>query len=106
MKKFLFLLAVIILVSCTSEKKVLDSWIGADRHDLIVNSGPPSRTEFIGNGEEVLVYSQQVSSPYSGRQFYKNTLFFVGGNGKIYHYLVQRGEIPPQRIDLTVYRRL
>jgi hypothetical protein len=103
MKKFLF--ALLVFVSCTSEKKVLDSWIGADRHALLVSSGLPARTETIGNGEEVLVYSQQMSSPYSGRQFYKNTLFFVRANGTIYHYLVQRGEIPPQRIDLTLYRR-
>jgi len=111
--------------SCTSTKEIMDSWLGHTKHDLAMKWGPPARTAPDGNGGEILVYANQVYIPASrgittantsngttstgpgrpAQTYWDYKMMFVNKEGKIYHWLTQRQQIPPQQIDLNVYFR-
>lgn len=96
----------------------MDSWIGSTKQNLMMSWGPPARTTDDGAGGEILVYATQGYIPPStfydgyggystkpGVSFWDYKFMWVNSEGKIYHWMVQRQQIPPMQIDLNVYRR-
>lgn len=84
----------------------MNSWLGKTKMDIIGQAGPPARVASDGGFGEILIYSQQGYSPFAGgAAFYKNTMFYVNSAGIIYRWLIQRGGIPPERIDVNLYVR-
>lgn len=96
--KCLPLLLFLFVLSCTSEKEVLNSWMGSTKHQVILNWGAPSRTASDGNGGEILVWSNQYS--YNYQAFWKHTMMYFNQYGKAYHWVVQRNAIPPTQVIL------
>ncbi len=112
MKRKLFTLTVILIISsCISTRKVMDSWIGASKQQLYMKWGPPTKTASDGGGGEILVYSEQGYNPgipnygVAPSTYWDNKYFYVNSEGKIYHWMTKSEQIPPQQIDLNIYRR-
>jgi hypothetical protein len=50
-------LILFLMISCgPSKKKIMDSWIGQHRDDLIRSWGPPSQEVPLSNGGKILSY--------------------------------------------------
>jgi hypothetical protein len=103
MRHIFYILLALILASCSSEKKMMDSWLGDTKQDLILKWGPPERTASDGGGGEVLVYSNQVYNPYTRNTIYQCRMFYVDSDGKIYHWLKQGSLVPPQEMNVNLY---
>ena len=113
-----FLYTFFLLTSCSSTKKTMDSWIGSSKQQLIMSWGPPTRTADDGAGGEILVYSRQGHIPPStfyanngsstttqGQTYWDYKMFWINTQGKVYHWMTQREQIPPTQIDLNIYKR-
>lgn len=86
-------------------RKVMQSWMGHYKKDLILKWGPPVRTASDGNKGEILVYSRQVYMPDFGINHYEYSMFYADPNGKLYYWMFKREKVPPTQIDLNIYRR-
>jgi len=100
MKLLIALLMVCTMLSCTSQKKVLDSWMGSTKQNIIMSWGPPQRTDSDGNNGEVLVYSKQVYMPNLSVNYWDYTMIYVNDLGKIYHWKTSKQSIAPTQIDV------
>lgn len=111
MKKVIFLIMVMSIFSCTSTRKVMDSWMGATKQQLIMKWGPPTKTASDGGSGEILVYSTQKYDPGNAYlnlpplTYWDNKYFYINSEGKVYHWMTRREQVPPQQIDLNIYRR-
>lgn len=129
MKKILTLLFLFsLLLSCASTQKAMNSWIGHTKRDLIMQFGPPSRTADDGANGEIVVYAKQVyissmhlsgiatpdanggvyTSPGTNtpsQNYWQYTMYFINTEGEIYHWLIQKQQVPPTQIDLNVYKK-
>ena len=103
--RVLFILLCVGCVACTTTKQTMDSWLGADKSDLILKWGPPDRVASDGQRGEILIYGKPQYNPYNGQQFYRTTMFYVNPNQLIYHYLWNTQYVPPQQLDMNVYVR-
>lgn len=103
--KILIFLAVGLLTACTSQREIMDSWLGHSRQEVIMKWGPPARTASDGGTGEILVYANQVYIPQYNLNYYDYKMFYVNSDGKIYHWMTKREQIPPTQIDLNIYRR-
>lgn len=102
---FAFLISLTLLTSCTNTKKAMNSWLGNTRQNLILSWGPPAKTASDGGTGEILIYARQVYIPQYGMNYYDYKMFYVDAQGKIYHWLMQRQQVPPTQIDLNIYKR-
>lgn len=119
MRNFILLIIIIGFINgCISTQKVMDSWVGSTKQNLIMSWGPPARTASDGANGEILVYAKQIYIPsmtfYNGyggsttspsQTYWDYKMFWVNSDGKIYHWMIQRQQIPPMQIDLNIYRR-
>ena len=67
--------------------------------------GPPARTASDGGTGEILIYARQVYIPQYNMNYYDYKMFYVNSEGKIYHWITQRQQVPPTQIDVNIYRR-
>jgi hypothetical protein len=110
-RKLLFFTLILVITSCTSTKKAMDSWLGASKQQLFMKWGPPTKTASDGGSGEILVYSTQGYNPgipgygVAPTAYWDNKYFYVNSEGKIYYWMTKREQIPPQQIDLNIYRR-
>ena len=115
---FLAFCVLLVLSACESTQKTMDSWLGSTKKDLIMSWGPPTRTADDGDSGEVLVYAKQIyiapstlylsngtSTTTQAKEFWDYKMFWINPDGKIYHWLSQRQQIPPSQIDLNIYHR-
>ncbi|HEY4788201.1 MAG TPA: hypothetical protein VIH57_19235 [Bacteroidales bacterium] len=108
MKKLICILGVILLFlfSCISQKKILDSWIGATKQNLVISWGPPSRTYDNSPNGEILIYAQQGYWPGYGNSpgfaYWDYTYIYINTTGRIYAWKTERQRVPPQQIDLYI----
>lgn len=118
-KVCLWIAFVIIVNGCTSTKKVMDSYLGRTKSNLILNWGPPTNVANDGQGGEIYIYARKIhyqgssgittptygggtytSSPTPGNTFWNYKMFYVNSNGIIYHWKVNSYQIPPNEIIL------
>jgi len=93
-------LFLVLFTSCVPTKK-MNGWVGKEEYQLIEQWGPPERKASNGSNGEILIYSKQFY--YYGTTYYKYYMFYEYANGVIYHWLIQSGSVPPQRLDVAVY---
>ena len=109
MKKTFIILLSFLMFSCVSTRKVMNSWVGSTKQQLIKVWGPPSKTASDGATGEILVYSRKVyisgSQYVTAQTYWDNKYFYVNSSGKVYHWIVKSEQVPPQQIDLNVYKR-
>lgn len=78
----------------------MDSWIGSSKQTLIMSWGPPAKIESDGDGGEILVYAHQVYIPAYRINYWDYKMMYADKDGKIYHWLISRQQIPPTEIDV------
>lgn len=100
MKKAFLILFVLLSFACTSQKKVLDSWIGSDKHRLIMSWGPPARTTDDGSGGEILIYARHIYAPNLNLNYWEYKMIYANSEGQIYHWRMSRESVAPQQIDV------
>jgi hypothetical protein len=109
LKSLIILLTVSFLNSCTSQKKILDSWLGMNKKDLILSWGPPTKTIPDGESGEILVYATQRYLPgengQGGLVFWDYRYIYSDNTGKIYNWVTRRERVPPTQIDMNIYKR-
>jgi hypothetical protein len=103
--KNLIIVAVIFLSSCMSTRKLMDSWVGDSKQNLILKWGPPERLASDGGSGEIMIYSRQVYNSYTRQTIYQCKMFYVDLDGEIYHWLAQSSLVPPQQMDVNLYIR-
>lgn len=99
-------------------RKIMDSWLGNTKHELIQKWGPPTSTSSDGAKGEVLTYSNRIYTPgyyismgspnsswMPGEDYYINRMMYVDSNGVIYSWRYNTTDNPPQRVnvDADVY---
>jgi hypothetical protein len=109
----IFCAVLVILMGCATTgnnqrnqeeetRKIMNSWLGRDKSELIQSWGPPSSYDSDGKGGEILTYRSQpitIQLPYMfGRGKYGNTVFsktvikyrqfYVNEKGIIYYWRV------------------
>lgn len=74
------------------QKKVMDSWMGHHKSELIQSWGPPHRYESDGKGGEILVYEKSVTrGAVINNTYYEKTthpyqMFYADKDGKLYYW--------------------
>ena len=91
-KLILFLFVIVSLSGCISTQKIMNSWIGRSRSDLILDWGPPtSGYASDGKGGEILLYNygNNIYVPVNGiivqSTVSRYSHVYCDSNGKIYH---------------------
>ena len=102
MKLLILIFIVALLTSCTSTKKTMNSWIGYTKQDLVLKWGQPARKESDENGGQIYVYETEYQS--YATSMYVHKFFYIDSDGKIYHWRTQRGGLPAQQMNISVYR--
>ncbi len=110
MKKSILILSVVgMLTACTSQKEIMNSWLGSTKQNLIMSWGPPARTASDGGAGEILVYANQGYWPgYNGQGafvFWDYRYMYANSDGIIYYWMTRRERVPPTQIDLSIYKR-
>lgn len=100
-----YLILILLLSSCGYEKKMaeqkaLDSWIGSTENALVIQWGPPNRTDPDGNGGKILTFSTRkaFASSSINYDFTDNTHMYVNKDGKIYGWKTGRVQNLPQQV--------
>lgn len=84
----------------------MDSWIGLTKQELIMGQGLPLKTESDGANGEVLLFGKQFVFTYpTTRVMWAYKLFFINPSNKIYHWIIQSSEVPPQQFNVNLYIR-
>ena len=102
MRFFILVLFLLVSTSCVSQKKSLNSWIGLDKHQLILSWGPPSRVADDGSGGEILIYGHHIYSSYYHLNYWDYKMIYVDKDGKIYHWRTTREQVPPTDVNVTL----
>lgn len=103
--KSIYLLLFLIVLGCTSQKTIMNSWLGNTKHDLIMSWGPPSTTTSDGNGGQILIYAKRdLYMPQTGVTWWQYKMLYVNSENKIYHWRTEINPEPPQTINLNIYR--
>lgn len=99
-KGLILLLTTIIIISCNTQKKALNSWVGSTKQNLYLSWGPPARTTEDGSGGEILIYGRQVYAPQLGLNYWEYKMMYAHADGIIYHWRLSRQQVPPTQIDV------
>lgn len=90
--KALIVLLALALLSCASQKEIMDSWIGSTKHEVIMEWGPPEFFGSDGNGGQIIGYSKTGSGGYSTTSWIVTQyIYFYLKEGRVYHWNI-RGE--------------
>ena len=84
-----YLLILLLFISCSTEKKVLNSWVNQSKHELIKSWGPPGETTSDGNNGEVLIYSKRIYVEQFGTDYNRYVMFYADQSGTIYGWRTQ-----------------
>lgn len=87
------LIIALFFTACTTERQIMDSWLGSTKHELILQQGLPDQSGSDGSDGEVLVYSS--SYFYGTNVWYKNRVFYLNSAGKVYRWMVKNTPQPP-----------
>jgi hypothetical protein len=104
MKKLIPILLIVLAAGCVSQKKIMNSYMGAEKQTIYKYFGPPSRTSDDGSGGEILLYARQgmiyISDGY--HYYWEYKMFYLNTEGKVYWWRIDRSPIPPTQIDLNI----
>jgi len=100
MKKLFYFLLCLILLSCASEKKLMTSWLGNSKKNLVLKWGPPKRIASDGGNGEIYIY--ETNSMFYNTVRYNHRMFYVDKGGKIYSWRTATGPVPARQINLYI----
>jgi len=115
MKKIIIIVIVALLCGCyvTKTSDAMQSYMGHTKSTVIQNLGPPSSVASDGNGGEVLIYAKQSVTytppggypsgvPQHDRVYWNYKMFYIGSNNCVYHWRVEKMEVPPHQVYLYI----
>jgi hypothetical protein len=125
MKKLIPIIAIIFLVSCSGQKKLMNVWIGSSKENLLLDWGMPSKTVEVEPGGEILVFAEEVKfrhasgmAPSSSNSLgdvnrlnnieakkWQYTIFLVDPEGTIYHLTQKFYSISPDKINFKLSQK-
>ncbi len=97
----IFILTSLFLSSCVSTKKVMDSYIGATKQDLVRQMGPPARIASDANSGEIYIY-ESMSMMYNVVR-YNHKMFYINSDNTIYSWRTASGPVPAQQVNVNLY---
>jgi hypothetical protein len=105
MKYSVLIFILFILSSCVSDRKVLDSWVNKNIHDVMLRLGSPDQISPDADNGSIYLFSSESYGMgiYAGRIFYTYIFFYAKSDGTIYHWMEKKGSIPPQQINVDMY---
>jgi len=117
-KSILAILLIALSLSCFAigKKKLhakMNSWLRHSKHELVMKWGMPTRTGDDGNGGEIVLYAYSGSREaipllqgdyIPAQSWYDYRIFYINSDGIIYSWRTTRERIPPQQINLYIYR--
>jgi hypothetical protein len=65
MKKLLPIFAILLLASCTGQKKLMKKRVGSSKENLILDWGIPTKIVEVEPGGEILVFAEEVNFRHS-----------------------------------------
>jgi hypothetical protein len=95
-------------------KKMMNACIGRTKQELMILFGLPQTTVSDENGGEIVVFSDRIyydywtvatqysQSVHMHADYYKNKMFFVGTDGKVYAWRYYNTPNPPQTVDINM----
>ena len=92
------------LISCISTKKLMNSWVGDSKQNLVLKWGPPTRIASDANNGEIYIYERQYMA-YGGVVRYDHKMFYIHSDDKIYFWRTESGPIPAQQMNVNLYVR-
>lgn len=95
----------------------MNSHLNKNSYNLILSYGQPIRKDIDGNGGQIWIWAYNIYNAgytiYGGQNIYvppqnywRYKMFYIGANDIVYHWLYKTEQIPPQRIDMTVYQHI
>jgi len=102
--KHLMIIAIILLAGCTSQKEIMNSWMGSTKQNLYMSWGPPSAIASDGKSGEIHTWSVQgvYQMSYGPVNYWEHRRFWINSDDKVYHWQVQRSQIPPTQLDVRI----
>ena len=100
---FYMIITAIVITSCVSQRKSMDSWIGATAQDLILKWGPPARTTSDGGSGQIYIFERQYYLYNTMR--YDHKMFYADSNSRIYSWRTASGPVPAQQLNINLYIR-
>ena len=100
-KVFSIILISVIIISCVSQKKAMNAWIGQTKQGLVLTMGPPARTASDANNGEIYIYESR-SMVYNVVR-YNYAMFYINKDDKIYSWRTESGPIPAQQMNVNLY---
>ena len=81
----------------------MNEWLGHSRQELVAKYGEPARAESDGRTGTIMVYADKVSGQKAPTYDYK--IFYLNKEGKVYSTLTKTVNIPPERINMSSFKR-
>jgi len=130
MKRLIPIFAILLLASCTGQKKLMNKWVGSSKEKLISDWGIPSKIVEVEPGGEILVFAEEVKFHHGGMasgpglpgqpgttggssfqptgevKKWQYTIFLVDPEGKIYHLTQQFYTTSPDKINFQVSKKI
>lgn len=87
--------------------------MGYTKHDLVLSWGAPTRTDDDGDGGQILIYAYMgqngglltPNGTYTDvNTWYDYRIFYVNADRKIYAWRTSREAVPPQQVNVNIYR--
>lgn len=107
-KLFLAIAVIYFWSGCSVSRNGSDWWRGLTKMELMQEHGLPVKSINDGNGGELILFSKVYDYPttryQAGYTIYQKTLYFMDSTGKAFARNVDKSAIPPDRVDLTIYR--
>jgi hypothetical protein len=124
MKILIPIFAILLLASCTGQKKLMNKWVGSSKEKLILDWGMPSKIVEVEPGGEILVFAEEVNFRHSSANVgsasesqmgnvvqnnievkkWQYTVFLVDPEGIIYHLTQKFYSISPEKINFQINR--
>ncbi|MCH6199058.1 hypothetical protein MMU07_05695 [Aquiflexum sp. LQ15W] len=125
MKKLIPIFAILLLASCTGQKKLMNKWVGSTKENLISDWGMPSKIVEIEPGGEILVFAEEVNFRHSSANIgsasqsqmgnvvqnnievrkWQYTIFMVDPEGTIYHLTQKFYSVSPDKINFQLSQK-
>ena len=101
MKNLFITLSVFLIIACATEKDKMQSWLGHTKQDLVAAFGEPARVESDGRTGEIMMYAKQKNTA----SYYQYRIFYLTGEGKVYSWLLKTDKQPPEKINISSFKR-
>jgi hypothetical protein len=104
--KTAIMVLMVVLVSCVSTRKRMDSLLDGTRQDVLMRLGIPDRTVPDNAGGEVMVFDKLMNGfGYGAPQYYRHTFVYLNSSGSVYYWMIENSPVAATQLDINLYIR-